>query len=266
MNTVTSKDRTKIAYDKQGQGRVVILVGGGLVDRSENMPLASELAKHFTVYNYDRRGRGKSSNTLPYAVEHEIEDIDALIMEAGGTAYLYGVSSGGALVLEAAAAGLAVDKLAVYELPYSIDDAALERWEEYVKNLTAALARNRRDDALALFMQVAGSSEEQIKGAKQSPFWSGGVDLAHTLAYDAAVLGDHGIPTARFTKINQPVLIVTGERIDPHMANQQPDFFGQAADAAVAAIPQAERITLKGQTHMADPKIIASMLVEFFKN
>jgi len=124
MSRVTSKDGTSIAYDRHGSGPAVILVGGGLVDpatgragRSENAPLARELAEHFTVYNYDRRGRGDSGDTLPYALEREIEDLEALITEAGGSAHLYGVSSGGALVLEAAAAGIAADRLAMYEVP-----------------------------------------------------------------------------------------------------------------------------------------------------
>src|SRR4051812_39127069 len=109
--TVTSKDGTSIAYDRRGSGPALILVGGGLVDRSENAPLAAELAAHFSLYNYDRRGRGESGDTQPYAPEREIEDLEALIAQAGGSAHLYGVSSGGALVLEAAAAGLAIAKI-----------------------------------------------------------------------------------------------------------------------------------------------------------
>jgi pimeloyl-ACP methyl ester carboxylesterase len=159
MNRVTSKDGTSIAYERIGSGPTVILVGGGAVDRSENASLAPELAEHFTVYNYDRRGRGDSGDTLPYAVEREIEDIEALIAEAGGPAHLYGVSSGGALALEAAAAGIALDKIAVYEVPYSMADDASQRWREYVEQLEALLAEGRRGDAFALFMRVAGASE-----------------------------------------------------------------------------------------------------------
>jgi pimeloyl-ACP methyl ester carboxylesterase len=139
-NHVTSKDGTSIAYDRQGSGPAVILVGGGFDDGSENAPLATELAKHLTVYNYARRGRGDSGDTLPYALEREIEDIEALIAEAGGSAHLFGVSSGGALALEAAAAGLAIDRLAVYEAPYTIGVAASQRWQEYVEQLGPALA------------------------------------------------------------------------------------------------------------------------------
>jgi hypothetical protein len=134
MSRVASSDGTSIAYDRGGSGPAVILVGGGLVDpatgragRSENAPLATELAGHFTVYNYDRRGRAESGDTLPYAVEREIEDIEALIDHAAGSVHLYGVSSSGALALEAVAAGLPVDSVAVYEVPYSIGEQASQR-------------------------------------------------------------------------------------------------------------------------------------------
>ena len=240
----------------------MILVGGGLVDpatgragRAENEPLAAELAQHFTVYNYDRRGRGDSGDTLPYAVQREIEDIDALLAEAGGSAYLYGVSSGGALGMEAAAAGVAVDKLAVYEVPYSVAEDSALRWREYVPALATALAEGRRGDAVELFMRVAGSSEESIASAKRSPMWPGLEAVARTLAYDAACMGDGLPPTARLASISQPVLVATGGGAE---------FFEQAADAIAASIPQAERRTFEGQTHVADPKAVAPVLARFF--
>jgi pimeloyl-ACP methyl ester carboxylesterase len=134
MPQVTSRDGTSIAYDRQGAGPAVVLVGGGLVDpvsgrpgRWENAPLAAALAGRFTVYNYDRRGRGDSGDTLPYAVDRELEDLQALLDQAGGSAHLYGVSSGGALVLEAAAAGLPTDRLAVYEVPCFVARALSQR-------------------------------------------------------------------------------------------------------------------------------------------
>jgi pimeloyl-ACP methyl ester carboxylesterase len=131
---VTSKDGTSIAYDRQGSGpAAAVLVGGAAVDRSENAPLDTELAAWFTVYNYDRRGRGDSYDTLPYAVARELEDLGALVAEAGGRAHLYGVSSGGALALEATAAGIAVDRLAVYEVPYDMADGAPQRQRDYVE-------------------------------------------------------------------------------------------------------------------------------------
>ncbi len=120
MSHVTSQDGTSIAHDRVGNGPTLILVDGVLDDGSENAPLVSELAEYFTVYNYARRGRGKSGDTAPYAVAHEIEDLEALITEAGGSAHIYGASSGDALALETAAAGLPINKLAVYEVPYDM--------------------------------------------------------------------------------------------------------------------------------------------------
>src|SRR5919106_1051438 len=195
MNRVTSKDGTWIAYDRQGSGPAVILVTGGLDDGTENAPLASELAEHFTVYNYARRGRGDSGNTLPYALEREIEDIEALIAEAGVSAHLYGVSSGGALVLEAAAAGVPVDRLAVYEVPYDPAEDGQERHREYVERLEGFLAEGRRGDAAELFMRLAGASDEMVAGARSSPMWPGLEAIAPTLRYDAACMGDNRPPT-----------------------------------------------------------------------
>ena len=267
MLKVTSKDGTPIAYHPQGDGPAVILVGGGLDDGSENAPLVPELARRFTVYNYARRGRGDSGDTRPYALEREIEDLQALIAEAGGSAHLYGVSSGGALAIEAAAAGLAVDRLAVYEVPYLVADDAARRWQRYVGQLGAALAEGRRGDALALFMRLAGSSEEDIAGARGAPFWPGLEAIAHTLAYDAACLGDGRPPTARLATITRPTLVLTGG-VSPDaqvgMGGLPADFFDRAADAIAASIPRAERLTLAGQGHMADPKVVVPVLERFF--
>jgi pimeloyl-ACP methyl ester carboxylesterase len=265
MDHVTSKDGTSIAYERRGDGPAVILVGGAFVDRSENGPLATELAERFTVYNYDRRGRGDSGDTQPYAVEREIEDLDALIAEAGGSAHLYGVSSGGALALEAAAAGIAVDRLAVYEVPYDMADDGPRRQREYVEQLGVLLAEDRRGDAAALFMRVAGASEEMIAGARSSPMWPGLEAIAHTLAYDAACLGDGQPPTARLTRITRPTLVATGGASPDSFVGGGGDFFEQAADAIAASIPRAERQTIAGQTHQVDPKALAPVLERFFR-
>jgi pimeloyl-ACP methyl ester carboxylesterase len=261
MPQVTSRDGTSIAYDRQGAGPAVILVGGGLVDpvtgragRWENAPLATALAGRFTVYNYDRRGRGDSGDTLPYAVDRELEDLRALLDEAGGSAHLYGASSGGALALEAAAAGLPTDRLAVYEVPYFVAEEMLQRWRDYVEQLTAALAQDRRGEAVELFMRVAGA-EDDIPRARSSPMWPGLEAVAHTLAYDAACLGDGRPPTERLAAVTQPTLIATG-------GGQE--FFEQAADAITASLPHAQRLTLEGQTHLVDPKALAPVLERCF--
>jgi pimeloyl-ACP methyl ester carboxylesterase len=208
MPTVTSRDGTVISFDRQGVGPSIILVGGGLDDGSENAPLVAELAQWFTVFNYARRGRGESTDTQPYHVEREIEDIAALIAEAGGTAHLYGVSSGGMFALEAAAAGLSVERIGLYDVPYGTTDGADERFEGYRRQLATTLADGRRGDAVALFMRLAGSSEVEIDGARNSLYWPPLERIAHTLAYDASLYGPR--PVARLATITQPTLVITG--------------------------------------------------------
>jgi pimeloyl-ACP methyl ester carboxylesterase len=255
--TVRSKDGTTIAYSRQGSGPPVILVTGALDDGSENGSLATELASDFTAYNYNRRGRGDSGDHQPYALAREIEDLEALINVAGGSAHLYGVSSGGALALEAAAAGLEVTKVAVYEVPYMISADMIQAWHAYVEQLELALAEGRRGDASELFMRLAGSPEEQIQDARNSPYWPGVEALAHTLLYDAACLGAGEPPSERFATLRQPTLIATGGS-DP--------FFEAAADALISLIPKAERKTLGGQGHTVDAQAMASALGRFLRD
>ncbi|HZA20298.1 MAG TPA: alpha/beta hydrolase [Actinomycetota bacterium] len=264
MDRVTSTDGTSIAYDRMGSGPAVILVSGAAVARAGNTPLAAELAEHFTVYNYDRRGRGDSGDTLPYSVGREIEDINTLISEAGGSAHLYGISSGGALVLEAAAAGVAADKLAVYEIPYNMADDGPQRQREYIEGLEALLAEGRRGDAAELFMRTVGTPDEFITSAKNSPMWAGMEAIAPTLPYDAACLGNGRPPTDRLAKITQPTLVATGGASADSSMGGGGDFFDKAADAIAASIPNAERQSIEGQTHMIDPKALAPVLARFF--
>jgi hypothetical protein len=262
---VTSRDGTSIASERIGTGPAVILVGGGLTDRSENAPLAPELAAAgFTVYNYDRRGRGASGDTPPHALARELEDLAALIAEAGGSAHLYGVSTGGALALEAAAAGLAVDRLAVYEVPYNLADDWPKRWRDYVDQLGAALAASRRGDAFALFLRLTGSSEEEIAGIRSSPFWPDAEALAHTLPYDAACLGDGRPPTDRLATIAQPALVATGVDARQPGAPAWVLALDPAADAIVTRVPHAQRRIFEGQSHVADPAAVAPVLARFF--
>jgi pimeloyl-ACP methyl ester carboxylesterase len=253
MPYLSSADGTSIAYQRDGSGPAVILIGGGLDDGTENVPLARELARHFTVYNFARRGRGASGDTRPYAVERELDDIAAITAEADGSAHLFGVSSGGMFAIEAAAAGLPVGRLAVYEVPYDTADDAVQRAREYREQLGAALAEDRRADAVALFMQLAGSSENDIAAAMKSPYWPGLEDLANTLAYDAALYGPP--PTDRLATITQPTLVATGG---------SNDYFEQAADAVAASLAYAERQVIAGQGHVVDPKVMAAVLTRFF--
>ncbi|WP_113701379.1 alpha/beta fold hydrolase [Nonomuraea lactucae] len=266
MRTVTSKDGTPIAFDRVGDGPAVILVSGATADRKMHTDLAQALAGDFTVLNHDRRGRGDSGDTLPFALEREFEDIDALIAEAGGSAHLYGISSGGALALEAAAAGLAIDRLAVYEVPYNLAEEQPRLQEEYVTTLNALLAQDRRSDMVALFMRtVAEADDHAISAMRQEPWWAGIEAVAHTLAYDAAALGTGRPPAERLGRIKAPTCVITGLPEGEQEVGGV-EFFEATARAIVAAIPSAEHRRLPGQTHMVSADALAPVLTSFFKS
>ena len=265
MSKVRSDDGTEIAYTRDGDGPAVVLVGGGLDDSSENAALVPAMADTFTVINYARRGRGESGNIAPYALEREIEDLAAFVKEAGGRAHLFGASSGGALVLEAAAAGLPVDRIAVWEVPYAVGDEAARGWQEYVRALHEALHRDDRDQALTLFMRLAGSPDEMVTHVRQSEYWPAMVDLAPTLAHDAACLGDGHPPVDRLGTISQPTLVLTGPGGEATSEELPLDYMGSSADAIVAAIPAAGRRRLSEGSHMVDPEVLGPVLIDWFQ-
>src|SRR5690606_27703839 len=258
VETVRSADGTEIAFARLGTGAGLILVDGAVCHRAfGRMPsLAPLLAPHFTVFMYDRRGRNQSGDTRPYAVEREVEDIAALIDEAGGSAYLYGVSSGAALALEAAASQLNITKLALFEPPFMTDPQALLRWQSYKTDLNKLLAEGRHSDAIELFMAFVGTPAEAIDGMRQAPFWPMLEAVAPTLAYDAAVLGDQSVPAARAASIKIPTLVMDG--------GASPDFMRQGVQALQQVIPGAQRRTLEGQSHDAAAEAVAPALIEFF--
>jgi pimeloyl-ACP methyl ester carboxylesterase len=260
---VISTDGTPIAYQRFGAGPALILVGGGLDDGSETVPLVPVLGRQFTVYNYARRGRGASGDTPPYTLKREFEDLDALIKAAGGSAHLFGVSSGGALALEAAAAGIRANRIAVYEVPYNMAEDWPGRWRTYANEVEAAIQQNRRGDAIELFLRLTGSSEEEVAGVRSSPFWPALETIAHTLPYDAACLGNGQPPAERFARISQPTLVLTGDRAGQPDAAAWVLALPAAADAVAASIPNAQRATLEGQGHVADPEAIATVLESF---
>jgi pimeloyl-ACP methyl ester carboxylesterase len=258
MNIVTSHDGTKIAYDRRGQGPAVIFVEGALCARGSKADLAALLAPHFTVYTYDRRGRGDSGDTRPYAVDREIEDIAALVGEAGGTASLYGHSSGAALALRAAVTlGSAVPKIALYEAPYNDDPAAQRAWATYLRQLNEALEGGRRGDAVALFMALVGMPAEQIDGARQAPFWPAMEAIAPTLAYDhaGAMGGDGSVPVALAARAGAPALVLYGDASLP--------FMPATARTLSQAMPNARLRVLEGETHDVNPAVLAPVLTEF---
>jgi pimeloyl-ACP methyl ester carboxylesterase len=264
MKTVTSKDGTKIAYDQAGKGPAVILVGGAFEQRameSDTSKLAVYplMLENFTVYHYDRRGRGDSGDTQPFAVEREIEDIEALINEAGGSAYLSGISSGAGLAFEAALAlGGKVKKLALYEPPYNDDADARQAWKDLRKNIKKPIEEGRNGDAVALFMMMMGMPEEHLGGMRQMPFWGMFEAIAPTLAYDAAALGEEAaVPTEKAARLTVPTLVMDGG------ASPYP-FMHVTAVALAKALPNGQHRTLEGQVHEVEPEGIAPVLVEFF--
>jgi pimeloyl-ACP methyl ester carboxylesterase len=254
MEKVTSTDRTTIAFDQLGAGTPLVLVAGASCDRAVDTAIAAALAEHFTVLNYDRRGRGDSTDTLPYAVDREIDDLAVLLAAAGGSATLVGLSSGGALAAHAAASGLPVSHLVMWEPPFRLDPEGQLASKEYTRTLTELLADDRRGDALALFMGMVGLPAEMIDGMRHSPYWPVGERLAPTLAYDAAVMGEGAVPD-RFGRIACPALVLAG--------GASPEWFRESARAAAAAIPGAAYDVFPDQTHDIAADVLASAVRGF---
>lgn len=247
MHRTNSADGTTLAYDRTGSGPAVILVGGALNDRNTTAPLAAGLADRFTVYSYDRRGRGDSGDTPPYAVAREIEDLAAIVAAAGGSAQVYGMSSGAVLALRAASAGVPITRLALYEPPLkAASEAAPPQPPNYLDRLDEALAAGRRADALALFMvEQVGIPAEFASAATRMPALQA---IAHTLRYDAEVLGDHDVPPLP----DVPTLVLAG--------GESPQWMRDAARAVGG-----EYRVLDGQTHDVDPAVLAKALAEYFE-
>jgi pimeloyl-ACP methyl ester carboxylesterase len=257
LQTVTSADGTTIAFDKLGSGPAVVLVCGGSTDRMSNAGLAQVLARDFTVYNFDRRGRGDSGDTPPYAIEREIEDIEAVIDAAGGHAYIYGSSSGAALAFDAEQAlPDKITKAALWEPPY-IDDPAARPPADTVETYERLVGEGRRGDAVEYFMaKVVGLPPEFVAFGKTQPFWAASEKIAHTLAYDGRIMGDYSIPREQAKDVTQPTIVIAGESSFP--------FFLQTVAVLGDAIPNGESATLPGQEHNVDPSVLGPVVKEFF--
>jgi pimeloyl-ACP methyl ester carboxylesterase len=257
VNIVVSKDGTTIAFDQVGNGPPVILVGGASTDRSANERYAALLAAHFTVFNYDRRGRGASGDRAPYAVHREVEDLAALIAAAGESACLMGFSSGAALALEAAASGLTIRKLALHEPPFFLDDFHPRPPADLAARYDGFIRAGRRDDAVEYFMaNVVGLPAEFVTQARNAPWWPAQEALAHTLAYDATIMGDSSLPIARAGLVSIPALVIAGEASFPFMI--------ATARALAEALPYGQLCTLENQTHDIAPEVLTSVLEAFF--
>lgn len=258
MPITTSADGTRIAFDSRGSGPAVVLVDGAMCFRAAGPlgPLATELQDRYTVYIYDRRGRGESGDTSPYAVDREVEDLQAVIDAAGGTAYVYGISSGAALALRTAARGSGITKLALYEPPYLADTDDSPWIEAYGAQLRTLLAAGRRGDAVALFMTNVGVPAPVIDGMRGGPGWPVLESIAPTLAYDDEVLGEGRVPRDLAAAVSVPALVLSG--------GASPHALQQAAKAAADALSTAEHRQLDAQTHDVAPAALAPELRAFF--
>jgi pimeloyl-ACP methyl ester carboxylesterase len=286
MNTVRSADGTKIAFTKAGQGPPLILVDGALCSRSFGpMPkLAAQLTAHFTVYTYDRRGRGASGDTPPYAAGHEVDDLEALVElargddspypprrgmagagqgagdGAGETVFVHGTSSGAALALEAAKRIPAIGKLAVYEPPFVVDGTRSPIPDDYLARLNRLVADGRSGDAVKMFMRFVGTPAIFTAVMPLTPVWPKLKAVAPTLPYDITIIQDHqrGTPftPTEWAAVKIPTLVAAGGKSPAWMTN--------ATRALADALPDAQYRTLAGQNHMVKPQAIAPVLTEFF--
>ncbi|GHO89207.1 alpha/beta fold hydrolase [Dictyobacter formicarum] len=263
MSKVISKDGTSIVFDRSGQGPALILVTGATATRLAAASVAAALAPDFTVFAYDRRGRGDSGDTAPYAVEREVEDIEAIINEAGGSAFVFGHSSGAVLALEAARLlpSGKIKKLAVYEPPFIIDDSRPPIPEDYVPHLIELTSSGRRGEAVEYFMTAAvGVPAEMVAQMRQSPMWPGLESVAPTIAYDGTIMGNtmSGAPSSlnKWASVTVPTLVMDG--------GASPTCMHSGAQGIASILPHAQRRTLAGQDHGPADEILVPALKEFF--
>ncbi len=253
----TSVDGTRIAFDQLGQGQPIIVVSGLFCHRPRTRELAEQLARQFSVINYDRRGRGESGDTVPYAVEREVEDLAALIAVAGGRAAVYGHSSGAGVALHAAARGLPITQLVLHEPPYGADDEESRRSaRELAEGVRAAIAEDRRGDAIELFLTAAGMPPEMVDELSRDPEMRA---VAPTMPYDFEVMGDFTggtIPDDLVRAIHVPTLVIAG--------GASPDFFRDTATRLAELLPNGNLTVLEGQDHGAPADVVAPVVAEFF--
>jgi pimeloyl-ACP methyl ester carboxylesterase len=263
MSRVQSADGTAIGFDAWGGGQPLILVDGATSFRAVsqiNAQLGGLLRDEFRVYAYDRRGRGESGDTAPYSVQREIEDLAALIADAGAPAFLCGFSSGAVLALDAVAAGLPITRLALFEPPFVVDDSRPPGPADYVQRLDAFVADGRPGDAVELFLTGAvNMPAEAIAGMRQSPFWPALESVAHTIAYDGRVMGSTmsgaPLPADRWAAVSVPSLVMYGRGTEPWLI--------AAARALAGLLPNASLQAVDGAQHSVAPEVLAPALREF---
>jgi pimeloyl-ACP methyl ester carboxylesterase len=251
---IESVNGTRIALDRSGSGPSLVIVVGAFCDRSTSKPLAALLAPRYTVYEYDRRGRGDSGNSPPSSIQSEIQDLAAVVATAGEAPFVYGHSSGGALALEAAADGLEVRGLAVYEPPYTGDN---DPGPEFGRHLDQLVAAGHRDQAAEQWLAMTGAPPTVIASIKGGPGWPHLQALAHTLSQDLRLGNDGRVPTERLNRIDAPVLVMAGE--------DSPPWAAAAAATLTGALPHAGRRTVGGQQHVPAAPVVAAILQSFFR-
>ena len=262
MARTVSLDGTAIAFDRFGEGQPLILVDGALCSRAFGpMPaLAPLLARHFTVYIYDRRGRNESGDTPPYTVDREVEDLASMIDVAGGSAFVYGISSGAALALEAARRGLRIRKLALYEAPFIVDASRPPQPPDFLARLEQTIRSNRRGDAVKLFLQLVGVPRIATMVMPLMPVWSKLKAAAHTLPYDIRIVAHNqqGRPLRpeAYSSISVPTLILDG--------GKSPAWIRNGMRALANVLPSAAYQTIPGQTHNVKAAALAPALIGFF--
>ena len=254
--TVTSKDGTSIAYEKAGTGPALILVdaAGRYREFSSFGGLIGLLAADFTVYHYDRRGRGDSTDTAPYGVEREVDDLAALIVEAGGSAFLYGFSSGGLVALHAAASGLTIPKLVVLEPPIETNEDRSAQ-AAFTAQLAELVAAGRCGAAVEYFLTSIGVPDEIVAEMRENESWSAMEAVAHTLVYDCMV--SEATSLQLLASVSVPTLVLDSEA-------SSDDLTGMAATVA-KAMPNSSHRSLVGEWHGVPDDVLAPVLTEYFK-
>lgn len=250
MDKVQSADGTAIAFNRRGSGPVLILLVGAFSDRSSTESLASGLAPDFTVYEYDRRGRGDSGDAAHYSIEREVEDLASVVEAAGGSAAVFGHSSGGALALEAAAAGVPVHKLVVYEPPFTQGPSFA-----FADKLQQMVAEGRTSDAAASFLELMGTPPEGLEQMKAGPYWQHMEAFAPTLSYDVRLCNDGAVPVKRLANISAPSLALAG--------GDSPAWAVDVAKAIAEAMPNGRFRVLEGQSHGVADEVLIPLLTEF---
>jgi pimeloyl-ACP methyl ester carboxylesterase len=258
---VVSRDGTVIAYNQVGHGPPVVLIVGALCSRTLGpaVKLAPILAQRFTVFTYDRRGRGDSSENSPYRVEREVEDLEALIHGAGGSAYLFGHSSGAVLALKAAEHGLSIKKLALYEPPFIVDGSRPSTESDWAQ-IDALVVEGRRSDAVRVFLKLVGVPAFVAALMRWLPVWAKVTAVAHTLPHDGALVREFQrgvpLPLGMSANVTVPALVIAG--------GKSPAWLQNGTKALAAVLSHAEYQTLEGQTHDVAAKALAPVLNEFF--